>query len=94
MNGSHLPEGTPGHNPRGALVLFENQQGKVRKLSEVQTGTASQGVVFTQDGRYVLVQMNVDKAIGIYEVADRRLSDTGHRIKLPGGPTSMRSMPR
>ncbi len=94
MNGSHLPEGTPGHNPRGALVLFENQQGKVRKLSEVQTGTASQGVVFTQDGRYVLVQMNVDKAIGIYEVADRRLSDTGHRIRLSGGPTSMRSMPR
>lgn len=79
---------------RGSLVLFRNQQGKARRVSAIKTGTAPQGVVFTKDSRRLLVQLNVDKAIAVYEVRGGRLHDTKQRIELTGGPTSIRSMPR
>jgi hypothetical protein len=46
------------------------------------------------DSRYVLLQMNVEKAIGVYEIRNGKLTDAGERIDLPGGPTSIRSKPR
>jgi DNA-binding beta-propeller fold protein YncE len=94
MDGSSLTPDNPGHKPRGALVLFRIQQGKAKRVSAIATGTAPQGVVFTEDSRRLLVQMNVDKSIAVYEVRSGRLRDTKQRIDLTGGPTSIRSMPR
>ena len=50
--------------------------------------------MFTQDSRYVLLQMDVERAIAVYAVRDGKLVDTGERIKLAAGPVSLRSMPR
>ena len=38
--------------------------------------------------------MNVERALAFYAVNDGDLTDTGMRIDLPGGPTSIRSQPR
>ena len=94
MAGSNLTPDNPGRNKLGKVVLFEIRDGAAIKVSEVPGGEAAQGIVFTQDGRYVLLQMDVEKAIAVYALRDGKLVDTGERIKLAAGPVSLRSMPR
>lgn len=78
----------------GKIARFEIKNEQAVKVSEVPSGEASQGVVFTADSRYVLFQMNVEKAIGVYRVDNGKIIDTGERIQLSGGPTSLRSKHR
>ncbi len=94
MNGSNLTPGQSAWNERGALVLFEIVDGKAIQRDQVEGGIAAQGVVFTKDSRYVLLQMNVEKMIGVYEIFKGKIRDTGERIELSGGPTSVSSVPR
>jgi DNA-binding beta-propeller fold protein YncE len=94
MAGSSLPKDNPGRRDVGKIVLFEIKNGQALQVSEAPSGEASQGVVFTADSQYVLVQMNVEKAIGVYRVNNAKIIDTGKRIQLSGGPTSLRSKPR
>jgi DNA-binding beta-propeller fold protein YncE len=94
MDGSNLPKDNPGRHDHGKVVLFEMKEGQAVKVAEAPSGEAAQGIVFTADGRYVLVQMNVEKAIAVYAVKDGKLEDTSERIALTGGPASIRSMPR
>jgi len=94
MAGSALPPDNPGRTATGTLSLFEIQDGRARLVDQAPSGEASQGVVFTADGRRLLVQMNVEKALALYAIADGKILDTGRRIPLTGGPTSIRSQPR
>ena len=74
--------------------MREPWDGRAVEVAEAPGGEAGQGIVFTAGGRYVLVQMNVEKAIAVYAVKDGKLEDTSERIALTGGPASIRSMPR
>jgi hypothetical protein len=94
MAGSNLTPQDPGRNKIGKLALFEIRDGVAVKANEIPGAEAAQGVVFTQDNRYVLLQMDVERAIGVFAVRDGKLVDTGERIKLAAGPVSIRSMPR
>jgi hypothetical protein len=78
----------------GKIVLFEIKNEQAVQVSEAPSGEAAQGIVFTADSQYVLSQMNVEKAIGVYRVDNGKIVDTGERIALSGGPTSLRSKPR
>ena len=94
MAGSNLTPNDPGRNKIGKLALFEIRDGSAIAVNEIPGAEAAQGVVFTQDGRYVLLQMDVERAIGVYAIRDGKLADTGERIKLAAGPVSIRTMPR
>ena len=94
MAGSNLRRDNPGRHDRGRVVLFEIKEGRAVEVAEAPGGEAGQGIVFTADARYVLVQMNVERAIAVYAVEDGELADTGERIALTGGPASIRSVPR
>jgi DNA-binding beta-propeller fold protein YncE len=94
MAGSSLRSDNPGRNKLGKLTLFAIRDGAAVKVNDVPGGEAAQGVVFSQDGKTVLLQMDVERAIGVYAIRDGKLVDTGERIKLAAGPVSMRSMPR
>ena len=94
MAGSNLTPDNPGRNKLGRVTLFEIRDSAAVKVNDVQGGEAAQGVVFTQDSRYVLLQMDVERAIAVYAVRDGKLVDTTERIKLAAGPVSLRSMPR
>ena len=94
MAGSNLTPDNPGRNKLGRVQLFEIRDGAAAKVNDVVGGEAAQGVVFTQDNRYVLLQMDVERAIAVYAIRDGKLVDTGERIKLAAGPVSIRSMPR
>jgi DNA-binding beta-propeller fold protein YncE len=94
MAGSSLTPDDPGRNKIGKLVLFEIKDGWATKVNEVPGAEAAQGVVFSQDSKQILLQMDVERAIGVFAVRDGKLVDTGERLKLSAGPVSIRSMPR
>jgi DNA-binding beta-propeller fold protein YncE len=94
MNGSNLPGGHPGRNERGRLQLFEVRNAQAERVADLPAGESAQGVVFTDDGRYVLAQFFVERCIAVFAVNGGALQDTGVRIEVPGGPSSLRAMPR
>ncbi len=94
MAGSNLLADDPGRNRRGKVTLFSIRNGWVTKVNEVPGGEAAQGIVFSKDGKQILLQMDVERALAVYAVRNGKLVDTGTRIPLAAGPVSIRSMPR
>ena len=94
MAGTNLQASDPGRQKIGKMTLFEIREGVATRVNEVPGGEAAQGVVFSQDSKQVLLQMDVERALGIYAIRDGKLVDTGARIALAAGPVSIRSMPR
>jgi DNA-binding beta-propeller fold protein YncE len=94
MDGSNLTEDNPGRHPRGRVLLFAVRDGQAVKIADLPGGEAAQGIVFTADNNYILVQFNVEKQIAVYAVNGGELKDTKQRIGLSGGPASLRSTPR
>ena len=94
MAGTNLVASDPGRQKIGKMTLFEIKDGIATKVNEVPGGEAAQGVVFSQDSKQVLLQMDVERALGVYAIRDGKLVDTGARIALAAGPVSIRSMPR
>jgi DNA-binding beta-propeller fold protein YncE len=94
MAGTNLLPSDPGRQKIGKLGLYEIKDGWATKVNELPGGEAAQGVVFSQDSRQILLQMDVERALGVYAIRDGRLVDTGTRIALAAGPVSIRSMPR
>ena len=94
MAGSNLLADDPGRNKRGKVTLFSIKKGWATKVNEVPGGEAAQGVVFSKDGKQILLQMDVERALAVYAIRNGKLADTGTRIPLAAGPVSIRSMPR
>ncbi|KAB0643019.1 beta-propeller fold lactonase family protein [Burkholderia latens] len=94
MDGSNLTADNPGRHKLGKVVLFEIRNGRAVQTSEVPGGEAAQGIVFTADSRHVIVQFNVERQLALYAVEGGKLRDTGKRIALSGGPSSLRTLPR
>ncbi|BFG79380.1 hypothetical protein PTKU46_74130 [Paraburkholderia terrae] len=94
MDGSNLTPDNPGRHARGKVVLFAIRDGQAVKVSEAPGGEAAQGIVFTADSKFLIVQFNVEKQLAFFAVNGGRLRDTGHRIALSGGPSSLRTLPR
>jgi DNA-binding beta-propeller fold protein YncE len=94
MAGSNLLATDPGRHKVGTVSLYAIKDGAATKVNELPGGEAAQGVVFSQDGRTILVQFDVERTIAVYAIRDGKLVDTGERLKLAAGPVSIRSMPR
>lgn len=90
MAGSQIARDRPGHSGTGRLVLFANDNGRLRRAGELPTGAAAQGVVFSRDSRRIVAQLYADRCLALYRIEDDTLTDTGVRIDLPGGPASLR----
>ncbi|RAR48342.1 lactonase family protein with 7-bladed beta-propeller [Paraburkholderia unamae] len=94
MDGSNLTPDNPGRHARGKVVLFAIRNGQAVQVAEAPGGEAAQGIVFTADSQYLIVQFNVEKQLALFAVNGGHLRDTGERIALSGGPSSLRTMPR
>ncbi len=90
MAGSQIGRDRPGHSETGCLVLFANDNGRLRRVDELPTGAAAQGVVFSRDSRRIVAQLYADRCLAVYRIDDDTLVDTGVRIDVPGGPASLR----
>jgi DNA-binding beta-propeller fold protein YncE len=94
MDGSNLTPDNPGRHARGKVLLFAIRDGQAVKVAEAPGGEAAQGIVFTADSKHLIVQFNVEKQLAFYAVNGGQLRDTGQRISLTGGPSSLRTTPR
>jgi DNA-binding beta-propeller fold protein YncE len=63
---------------------------KVTRVGEVTVGGLPEGAVFSPDGRYLYVGNFLDNDVWVLKVDGTTITDTGKRLKLPGGPASMR----
>lgn len=91
MNGSNKPKDSPFYNDNGKVLVYRVEQKKLTKLAEAPIGHWSQGVAFTPDNQYVLVQNMVEKDIMVFKLAGDKLEDTGQRLKMKGGPAAIRT---
>jgi DNA-binding beta-propeller fold protein YncE len=94
MDGSNLTPDNPGRHKLGKVLLFAIRDGRAVRTAELPGGEAAQGIVFTADSRHLIVQFNVERQLALYAVNDGKLRDTGERIALTGGPSSLRTTPR
>jgi DNA-binding beta-propeller fold protein YncE len=93
MNGSNLAPGDPNRTTNGGLVLLARTGKTCRVVEEHPIGRIPEGVAFTSDGKYLIVQCHADRELWIFSVKRGRLKDTGQRIKVPGMPSSLRASP-
>jgi DNA-binding beta-propeller fold protein YncE len=90
MNGSNKARTSPFFADNGKLVLFRADGTKLTNVAEAPIGHWSQGVAFSADGRTLLVGNMVEKDLQIFDWNGSTLKDSGHRIKLNGGPAAVR----
>jgi DNA-binding beta-propeller fold protein YncE len=91
MNGSNKPKDSPFYNDQGKVLVYRVEQKRLTRLAEAPIGHWSQGVAFTPDNQYVLVQNMVEKDIMIFKLESGKLEDTGQRLKMKGGPAAIRT---
>jgi DNA-binding beta-propeller fold protein YncE len=91
MNGSNLDAASPYHTKNGAVVLLARKGKTFSVVEEHSIGRIPEGVAFTSDGKYLVVQCHPDRELWIFSVKNGRLRDTGQRIKVPGMPSSLRA---
>ena len=89
MNGSNRPRNYPFYNDAGKLVMFRLDGMKLTRVAEAPIGHWSQGVVFSPDGKTILVGNMVEKNLGVYGFDGTNLTDTGQRIAVKGGAAAL-----
>lgn len=94
MDGSNLAADHPLHADPAAVVILERRGRSFARVQRLPVGRIVEGVAFTGDGKHLLVQCHADRTIWVFRVtADGRAEDTGHRVTVPGMPSSMRAVP-
>ena len=93
MAGSNFPPSDPRHSPHGQLVVMQRQGMAFEVVQRHLIGRIPEGVAFTSDTRYLLVQCHPDREIRVFRMRDGGAEDTGHRVSLPGMAASLRAAP-
>jgi DNA-binding beta-propeller fold protein YncE len=91
MNGSNKAKNSPFYADNGKLLLYRVEQMKLVKSAEAPIGHWSQGVVFSPDSKYLLVGNMVEQDVMVFRQDGGQIADTGHRIKVKGGPAAIRT---
>ena len=90
-NGSAKAKGSPFYNPNGKVVLLRVDNGRLVRFAEAPIGSWAQGSSFSRDGRTLLVQNMVESEIAVFRLDGDKITDSGQRIKVEGGPVAMRT---
>jgi DNA-binding beta-propeller fold protein YncE len=91
INGSNLPLANPNRTGHGNLEIFLRKDKSFVKKQSLPVGAIPEGVAFTSNGRYIVVQCHPIKQLWIFEVKGDKVRDTGETIKVPGMPSSIRA---
>lgn len=94
MEGSNLAPNHPDLSQAGALVILERRGNTYVRRQRLPVGRIPEGVAFTGDGRYLVVQCHPDRELRIFSVSGTKVKDTGQRVAVPGMPSSLRAGPK
>jgi DNA-binding beta-propeller fold protein YncE len=78
------------HKKNGSVSILKIEGNKVTKTQDIEVGGLPEAVLFTPDGKYILVGNYLDSDFSILKVNGTKVTDTGKRFKVPGHPASAR----
>lgn len=90
MNGSNAVKTSPLFHEYGLLAILRLDGTSLRPLTEARIGQWCQGVAWHPDGRSLLVQCMIERAIRTLRFDGARLTP-GPSIALNGGPAGLRA---
>jgi DNA-binding beta-propeller fold protein YncE len=97
-NGSATVRNAPNYNSVfGKLVIFRRKGGKLAHITDGQIGHACQGVVWSEDGKRLLVQCSVERDIRVLDFDGNTLTQrpeaTIKMVSRPGVMVTSKSRP-
>ena len=78
------------HQKNGSISVLKIDGKKVTKTQDIEVGGLPEAVMFTPDGKYVLIGNFLTEDFSILKVNGTEIVDTGKRFKVPGHPASAR----
>ncbi|WP_049620802.1 lactonase family protein [Frateuria defendens] len=84
QNGSAMPQQSPLYHPRGVVTVFALADGHLTRLAQAPGTLWPQGLVFTPDGKRILVQGVMDRSLRTLGWDGKALTVQGD-APLPGG---------
>ncbi|MBY0611923.1 MAG: beta-propeller fold lactonase family protein [Beijerinckiaceae bacterium] len=90
LRGSNASKKAYFYNKNGSVDILRIDGKKLRKIKSIEVGGLPEAVVFTPDGKYVLVGNYLDKNFSILKVQSTSVTDTGKKFAVPGHPASAR----
>ena len=93
LRGSNSSKKAYFYNKNGTIDILKVEGKRVTKIKEIEVGGLPEAVVFTPDGRYLLIGNYNDQDFSILRVDGTEITDTGKRFKVPGHPASARIGP-
>ena len=94
LRGSNADKKAFFYNRNGSVVALKIDGKKVTRTNEVVVEGLPEGLVFSDDGKYLYVGNFLDSDVTILQVVGDQLVDTGKRMSLPGHPAAMRARAR
>ena len=91
QNGSNKPKSHQSYNDHGLVMVYRVDGGKLKLAAQAKVGGWGQGVVWSKDGKTLLAQSMLDKALDVLSFDGTSLKVTG-QIKVPGGPAGIRTV--
>ena len=92
--GTNAPKTEWFYNRNAKVVALRIDGKKVTRSNEVEVRGLPEGVVFSDDGKYIYVGNFMDSDISILRVDGDQIVNTGKSMQLPGKPASMRGRTR
>lgn len=93
MGSSNYDQSNPLYKDDAEVVLLERSGKSFSVVQRLPVGRIPEGVAFTSDGKYLVVQCHVAKELILFRVKANRLQETGERISVPGFASSLRAAP-
>ena len=93
QDGSARAPNHPFYNDNGLVVIFSVNGTNLIKAAEARAGKWDQGVVWSRDGRTLLVQSMAERSLSVLSFDGKNLKVTGE-IKVSGGPEGLRTAER
>jgi DNA-binding beta-propeller fold protein YncE len=90
QNGSNKPKAHPNHHNGSVLRIFRVNGTDLTPVARAEFGGWGQGVVWSKDGKTLLAQSMLDKALDVFSFNGKALKKTG-TIKVNGGPAGIRT---
>jgi DNA-binding beta-propeller fold protein YncE len=91
VNGSNKAKESPFFNPGGKVLVYRVAGQSLSKLGEAPIGHWSQGAVFSDDNKTLLVSNMVEKNVQVFSIDGNSVKDTGQKIALKGGGAAIRT---
>ncbi len=91
QNGSQRPKTHPAYNDHGLVMVYRIDGTKLALVAQAKVGGWTQGVAWSKDGKTLLSQGMLTKALDVLSFDGKSLKVTGS-LKMEGGPAGIRTV--